>query len=147
MVKEHGKSKNVSGEWVQILDEADHFLLDKDEFDSKPACEIFGVTATPLKREVCIEQKLLKLLDFAVLDSCVTPFRDTDETLDVTSCANFFDSSDTLPRLVYVGEGTKAERVVQAHAATAGLTVSLSPKLASLYRNLQEKHVYLLKPD
>ena len=147
MVKEHGKSRNVIGEWVQILDEADHFLLDKNEFDSKPACEIFGVTATPLKREVCIEQRLLKLLDFAVLDSCVTPFRDTDEALEVTSCATFFDSRDTLPRLVYVGEGTVTERAVHERASAAGLTVKSSPKLASLYRNLEESHVYLLKPD
>ena len=82
-----------------------------------------------------------------MLDSCVAPFTELDSRLEVTSLAKFFDRSDTSPRLVYVGEGNVIERAIRESASAAGLTVTASPKLAMLYRALQESFVYLLKPD
>ena len=80
---------------VQILDEADHFLLDGSGLDGQlhKQLTVFGVTATPLKsKSECLESKLLKMLHFNVLDSCVVPFAEEPEELIKTTLARFFDS-------------------------------------------------------
>ena len=56
---------------MQVLDEADYFLLDGTEFDeaADPGWTIFGLTATPIKREQCMEKELLKQLGFELMNS------------------------------------------------------------------------------
>ena len=60
---------------MQVLDEADYFLLDGTEFDeaADPGWTIFGLTATPIKREQCMEKELLKQLGYELMNSCVAP--------------------------------------------------------------------------
>ena len=64
-------TKGLDESYYQILDEADHFLLDSEVFDSKPQWKIFGITATPIKRDICVEQQFMETLGFTVIDSTV----------------------------------------------------------------------------
>ena len=58
---------------VHVLDEADHFLLDDNVFDQTEGAgwRVFGLTATPIKREVSMEKKLLYRLGYRLTDSCI----------------------------------------------------------------------------
>ena len=58
---------------VHVLDEADHFLLDCDDFDKtgEAGWRVFGLTATPIKREGSMEEKLLDRLGYRLTDSCI----------------------------------------------------------------------------
>ena len=72
---EVGVKNLLSTDWVQVLDEADHFLLDADDFDKtrNAGWRVFGLTATPIKREGSMEEQLMDLLGYQRTESCILP--------------------------------------------------------------------------
>ena len=83
MVKEYGLRDHgtFNENYVQILDEADNFLIDGSGLDNRPRdMEIFGVTATPVREQSVLEKELLRKLNLLVCDSSIQPFDEIAET-------------------------------------------------------------------
>ena len=73
----------MGADWIQILDEADYHLLDREEYDGCNAgYRIIGFTATPIKQStVCMEQDHLERRGFKVIDTCVQPVNSLKEAV------------------------------------------------------------------
>ena len=135
---------------VHVLDEADHFLLDDNVFDQTEGAgwRVFGLTATPIKREISMEKKLLYRLGYQLTDSCIQPVHGrVADLLPIT--AEEFLTRNKRPEnkyacLVYIGDAPAVRNEWKNLARDAGLPTNGTFKDAD-YRNLQTGTVHLIK--
>ena len=141
---------HLAKDHVHVLDEADHFLLDTATFDvtREAGWRVFGLTATPIKREISMEEHLLDLLGYRLTDSCIQPVHGkVGDLLRIT--AEEFLTRHKRPEnkyacLVYIGDAPSVRNEWKNLARDAGLTSNQSFKDAD-YRNLRTDTVHLIK--
>ena len=141
MHKDTFANKSPTEDALNLIDEADYFLLDVEAFKVGPKGQFVGMTATPLKKgQITLERKYLEQkLGVRVCDSLIQSLIKTNIEPTKTTYTEFFNPHrNSWPKLVYSDDAA----TVKTCAEEAG-PFSVHTQVQN-FRQLEDYGVYVI---